>query len=90
MMSLVRAHEITISDMVNYLSVIPARTWGLGTGTLRPGAPADIVVIDPDEHWHVDPQRLASRGANSPLINLGLRGRVKMTIVGGDERHRAW
>ena len=90
MMSLVRARELTLSDVVNYLSVIPARLWGLGTGTLKPGAPADIVVFDPNERWRVEPERLASRAANTPLVEMELRGRVKMTIVGGDERHRAW
>jgi dihydroorotase len=90
MMSLVRACEITISDMVNYLSVIPARLWSLPTGTLTPGAPADIVVFDPNERWRVEPERLASLSANTPLMEMELRGRVKMTFVGGDERHRDW
>ena len=76
--------------MVDYLSAAPARLWGLGTGSLKPGAPGDIVVFDPDERWCVESHRLASRGANTPLIGMELRGRAKMTFVGGDERHRAW
>ncbi len=90
MMSLVRSGEMTLSDVASYLSVGPARLWGLGTGTLTPGAPADIVVFDPNEPWRVKPERLASRAANTPLVEMELRGRVKMTIVGGDERHRDW
>jgi dihydroorotase len=90
MMSFVRASAMTIGDVVNYLSVIPARLWGLGSGTLKPGAPADIVVFDPNESWRVEPDRLVSRAANTPLVEMELRGRVQMTIVGGDERHRAW
>ena len=90
MMSLVRARELTLSGVVTYLSVIPARLWGLGTGNLKPGAPADIVIFDPNERWRVEPERLASRSANTPLVQMEVRGRVKMTIVGGDERHRAW
>jgi dihydroorotase len=90
MMSLVRAGKMTLSDVVSYLSAIPARLWGLGTGTLKPGAPADLVIFDPNERWRVEPERLASRAANTPLVEMELRGRVKMTIVGGDERHRAW
>ena len=82
--------ELTLSDMVNYLSAAPARLWGLGTGSLKPGAPADIVVFDPDETWYVESDRLASRGANTPLIGMEVRGRAKLTFVGGDERHRAW
>jgi dihydroorotase len=90
MMSLVRAGEMTISDVVSYLSASPARLWGLGTGTLKPGAPADIVVFDPNEPWRVEPERLASRAANTPLVEMELRGRAQMTIVAGDERYRAW
>ena len=81
--------ELTLSGVVTYLSVIPARLWGLGTGNLKPGAPADIVIFDPNERWRVEPERLASRSANTPLVQMEV-SRVKMTIVGGDERHRAW
>jgi dihydroorotase len=90
MLALVRAGEITLSDVVNYLSVIPARLWGLAAGTLKPGAPADIVVFDPEQTWRVKPERLATRSANTPLVEMELRGRAKMTFVGGDERHHAW
>jgi dihydroorotase len=90
MLALVRASELTLSDVVNYLSVMPARLWGLDAGTLKPGAVADIVVFDPNETWRIEPERLASRAANTPLIGMEMRGRVRMTLVGGDERHRAW
>ena len=90
MMALVRAGEMTLSDVVGYLSVVPARLWGLNAGTFKPGAPADIVVFDPNETWRVEPEQFLSRSANTPLIEMELRGRAKMTIVGGDERHREW
>jgi dihydroorotase len=88
MMALVRAGEMSLNDVIRYLSVIPARLWGLNAGTLRPGARADIVVFDPDETWRAEPEQLVSRSANTPLIEMELRGRAKMTLVGGDERHR--
>jgi dihydroorotase len=90
MMSLVRSGELTVSDVVRYLSVVPAQLWGLRTGTLKPGAPADIAVFDPNEAWRVEPQRLASRVANTPLAGMELRGRAKMTLVAGDEVYRDW
>jgi dihydroorotase len=90
MLALVRAGKLTLVDVVNYLSVVPARLWGLRTGTLRPGAPADIVVFDLNERWRVGPETLTSRSANTPMLGMELCGRVKMTFVGGDERHRAW
>jgi dihydroorotase len=89
MMALVRAGELTLVDVIRYLSVVPARLWSLKAGSLRPGARADIVVFDPEETWRVEPEQLASLGANTPLVGMELRGRAKMTFVGGDERHRA-
>ncbi|MGH2614888.1 MAG: dihydroorotase [Thermomicrobiales bacterium] len=89
-LALVRAGKLALSDVVRSLSTTPARLWGLEAGTLRPGSPADIVVFDLDEVWTACEDRIVSRSANSPLIGMELRGRVKMTFVGGDERHRDW
>jgi dihydroorotase len=52
-------------------------------GTLAVGAPADVVVFDPNEEWIVDPARFASKGKNTPLAGLRLRGRVRLTLLGG-------
>jgi dihydroorotase len=90
MLDLVRAGELTMSDLVSALSATPSRLWRLDAGTLRPGARADIVVFDPDESWIVDRDRLMSRSENTPLLGMALRGRVKLTFVAGDERHRDW
>ncbi len=90
MLALVRAGEITLGEVISCLSIMPARLWGLNAGTLKPGAPADIVVFDPSEVWRAEPGQFASRAANTPLMGMELRGRAKMTFVGGDERHRAW
>lgn len=90
LLALVRAKHLNIHDVIRALSAEPARLWRLPAGTLRPGAPADIVAFDPDERWTVDANRLVSRGANSPLLGIELQGRVKMTVVGGDVRYRDW
>jgi dihydroorotase len=90
MLSLVRAGELSLRDLVRTMSATPALLWGLDGGTLRPGASADIIAFDPDERWVVAPERWVSRGANTPLRGMELRGRVKMTFVGGDERYRDW
>jgi dihydroorotase len=87
---LVQAGKLSLIDVVRFMSTAPARLWRLGTGALRPGSPADIVVFDPEERWIVDEDRLASRSANTPLISMELKGRVKLTLVRGDERHRDW
>jgi dihydroorotase len=90
LLALVRAGNLTLSETVNVLSAVPARLWKLPVGTLRPGTPADVVVFDPEETWRVGSDTLSSRSANTPLRGMTLRGRVKLTLVGGDERHRGW
>ena len=90
LLALVRAGNLRLSDTLKYLTAIPGRLWGLPAGNLRPGMPADVVVFDPEETWRVEPDTLVSRGANTPLAGMTVRGRVKLTLVGGDERHRDW
>jgi dihydroorotase len=55
----------------------------LNAGTLSPGAPADICILDPDETWTVDPEQFFSRSSNCPWNGRSLKGRVKATYVGG-------
>ena len=88
MMVLVSAGRLTLGSVISLFSTVPARLWGLDAGTLRPGSAADIIVFDPDEEWNVHPSLLRSRSANSPLTGTTLKGKVKRTFVGGDERYR--
>ncbi|MFN9788946.1 MAG: amidohydrolase family protein, partial [Pirellulaceae bacterium] len=68
------------------LSCNPARLLGLPTGTLRVGAPADLILIDPQERWTVDPELLVSRGTNTPLAGQVLQGRVRQCMVDGQPK----
>jgi dihydroorotase len=90
MLTLVRTGALSVSHVVRAMSATPARLWGLDAGTLRPGAKADIIVFDPEERWVAVPERMVSRGANTPLRGMELQGRVKLTLVSGDERYRDW
>ena len=60
-----------------------------GIGTLAVGAPADIVLLDPDAEWVVEPERFASKGRNTPLAGVTLKGAVVATIAGGRVAHDA-
>ena len=53
-------------------------------GSLRPGANADITIFDPDAEWTVDAEAFVSKGKNSPLHGQTLKGKVVMTVVGGE------
>jgi dihydroorotase len=83
LLTLVRAGRLPLATLIAALTSRPARAWGLEAGTLQPGAVADIVIFDPDEAWTVDPTQFASRGRNTPLAGVPLRGRVRMTLLDG-------
>jgi dihydroorotase len=74
--------------LVEAMSTLPAGILGINRGTLRPGAVADVTLIDPDVTWRVDATRLQSRSVNTPFDGWTLRGRAVATIVGGRVKHR--
>ncbi len=83
LMRLVHAGALTLRELIACLTSRPATAWGLPYGTLAPGAPADVVIVDPDHAWVVDPERFFSKGKNSPLGGQTLRGIVLLTIAQG-------
>jgi dihydroorotase len=83
-LSLVHAGKLDLVQAIATMTSRPAAVFGLPAGTLAAGAPADVVVVDPDREWCVDPQQMRSRGKNTPLAGLVLRGQVVTTIVGGE------
>lgn len=62
----------------------PARILGLEQGRLRPGAPADLIVVDPGFEFVVEAAALNSAGHNCPFLGRSLRGRVVATILDGN------
>jgi dihydroorotase len=80
---LVHAERITLPRLLRALSTRPAEILGLPCGRLSPGAPADLIVLDPDEPYVLDKRALRSRSKNSPFDEARLEGRVHVTMVGG-------
>jgi dihydroorotase len=74
---------IGLADLVDRMSTTPARVFHLPGGTLRTGAPADVTVFDLEEEWVVDPARFVSKSRNTPFARRRLKGRPRLTIVGG-------
>lgn len=89
MLALVRAGHISMVDLITKLAWEPARLLKSNLGTLTPGTPADVVVFDPAERWTVSRDTLQSKSANTPLLGMDVQGRVRLTLVNGEERHRA-
>jgi dihydroorotase len=80
---LVGGGVLTLPELIDRMSTAPARVFRLPGGTLTPGAPADVVVFDPDARWTVDPDRFRSKSRNTPFARRTLWGRVASTVVGG-------
>ncbi|HEU4473549.1 MAG TPA: dihydroorotase [Gemmatimonadales bacterium] len=80
---LVETGLLRLSDLVNRMSTMPARIFNLPGGTLAPGAPADVVVVDPAAAWTVRPEEFFSKSRNTPFGGRRLKGRADTTIVRG-------
>ncbi|MBI3433707.1 MAG: dihydroorotase [Proteobacteria bacterium] len=80
---LVHSGELALVRLLHAMSTRPAELLGLPGGTLRAGAVADVIVIDPDAPWVLDPGNLKSRCKNTPFDEARLSGRVLRTIVAG-------
>jgi len=80
---LVHSGELDLMTMLRAMSTRPAELLGLPGGSLRPGSPADAIVVDVDMPWVLDPNELKSKCKNTPFDEARLTGRVVRTIVAG-------
>jgi dihydroorotase len=80
---LVHSGELPIMTLLKAMSSAPAELLGLAGGTLRPGSAADVIVLDLDVPWVLDPTELKSKCKNTPFDEAKLQGRVVRTIVAG-------
>ncbi len=86
LMSLVHSGKITLNTLINKLTQQPALLLGERhgiTSKLEDGKPADIAIIDPDKEWIVNPDEFISKGKNTPIAGVKLKGKVMATIAGG-------
>jgi dihydroorotase len=82
-LELVHAGQLSPLEAVSRLSTRPARIFGLRAGTLEIGAPADLVLIDPEAAWKVEARSLRSKSKNSAFLGAEMRGRAVRTWVEG-------
>jgi dihydroorotase len=82
-LELVRKRLLPLSQLVEKLTLNPARLLGLKKGTLAPGADGDVTIINADREWTYDVEQSASSARNSPFHGWNLKGKAVMTIVGG-------
>ena len=79
--NLVKPGHLTMLQLLEKMTVNPAKLYHLPYGTIQEGASADFVLFDPDETWI--PTEYASKSSNSPFTGKKLTGKVKYTICGG-------
>ncbi len=70
-------------EVLRTMTVAPAELLGLDVGRLAKGAPADLVLFDPDHAWRVDVGAFHSKSKNSPFDERSVKGRALRTVVGG-------
>jgi len=70
-------------EVIEKLTISPAKILGIDKGTLRPGADADVTIIDPDIEWVIDPAQFRSKSRNCPFAGKSVTGRAHTVLVGG-------
>src|SRR5664279_2786306 len=80
---LVHSGEVELKSLIRAMSTKPAELLNLPGGSLRAGSPADVIVVDLDVPWVLDPMDLKSQCKNTPFDDAKFSGRVMRTIVGG-------
>lgn len=81
--ALVQQGHCTMLQLIEKMSTNPAQLLGIPAGTLKKGSPADVILIDKDEEWTVDVDKLHGKSKNCVFKNRKLTGKVKFTVCGG-------
>ncbi len=80
---LIQTGVMGLLEAIGAMTWKPAQIFGLPGGRIAKGESADLVLIDPELIWKVDPTEFHSKGSNSPFIGMTLKGRPIMTVIGG-------
>ncbi len=83
-MRLVERKILTVSQLIEKMALNPAKILQIDKGTLRKGADADVIVVDPAKEFRVDPDTFISKGKNTPFKGWHLRGIPVMAVTGGN------
>lgn len=75
--------QLSLPELFRAMALNPAKRFGLAGGRLAEGAPADLVMFNPDTPFVLDRFKLRSKSKNTPFDGARMQGRVEMTIVGG-------
>jgi len=82
-LELYHARQLDLLGVIRLMTLNPAQILRLSVGRLAPGAPADLVLFDPDLGWRICPDDFRSKSKNAPFDEWPARGRVQRTVVDG-------
>ncbi len=80
--NLVRKGHLTLAQLIEKMSLNPAKLYKLNKGFIAEGADADVVIFSEGQRWKV-PSEFASKASNTPFIGQELYGKVRCTICAG-------
>ncbi len=86
--ALIEPGHLAWPQLIEKLSINPARILGIPRGTLKHGSVADVTIIDPAAEWTVDPAKFRSKSRNCPFAGRRVLGRADMVLVGGHMRYQ--
>ena len=84
---LVAEKDLDLPTLIARMTVGPARILNLPAGTLAPGAPADVTLVDPERRWKVEARKMRSKSRNTPFEGWDMVGRAAVVLVGGRVVH---
>ena len=87
--ALIEPGHLTWPQLIEKLTINPARVLGIDRGTLRPGTDADVTIIDPSAEWTIDPSQFRSKSRNCPFAGWKVCGRAFAVIVSGEVKFEA-
>lgn len=82
-LGLVRDERIALPRLFALLARNPARLLGIDAGTLAPGMPADLVLVDPEAPWQINADTMPGKAGNTPFDGLPVQGRTLRLFKGG-------
>ena len=84
-LGLARDRGLSLDRLFALLARNPARVLGVAAGSLRPGMPADLILIDTDAPWQISADDMPGMAGNTPFDGLPVQGRVLRVFKGGRE-----
>jgi len=80
---LVLTEKLTLKQLIDFLTIEPAKAFGLASGKLQVGERADLTVVDLETETKIDPETFLSKGKNTPFTGWACKGWPTLTIVNG-------